>query len=82
MKLKFQRSKDECCLLCNWVALADLETEAVRVDLDALHPRKHGRAICFPCIDALSRARKGRRDRAVSVELDPELVTFLRDRGA
>lgn len=77
--LRFQRARDQCCMLCNWPALADLESEGVRVDLESEHPRdtpKH-RSICFPCIDALAETKAARRGRVVRVELDPELVGFL-----
>lgn len=76
MKLAFRRSSDHCCELCNWPALADLETECVRVEVEGAEPRTRGRSICLPCIDALTRART-RRVRAVYVDLHPELVGFL-----
>lgn len=80
MQLAFRRARDECCMICNWPALADLESECVRVDLEALRPLKRGRAVCFPCIDALAEIKAKRRGCVVRVELDRELVEFLEER--
>lgn len=72
--VQFERTSDGCCSICNPVALADLETECVKV-YRADSPDR-GIFVCRRCIQAMRRSMDMGGLQAVPV--DPEVATMLR----